>query len=1025
MLTRLTHAAIAFAVTAVMYQAYYLAVVPFVEPPATRARAVATNIQDAFEGAAAALDKHRELLTAYFPAGHWCFARPPVTIGNGQVMIVVDQGYQQSNDGKLRAPRMAVIFFQRAFTPGVAPPRDAIILEPSGGAELQLEQVIGKGVVGFGPIQHGELKGDVIVRSDMNEPGAADDLLIKTRDLYINEDLIRTDAPVDMKLGRHHGYGRELEVRLMKTDATGIAGLYGRFEDLVIKHDVMASFAPSESTSLAKTKNADGKTGPAPPIRIKSAGPFRIDLGSYKATFEDQVRSWQLHPDGTMDELTAAKLTMFFAKTNEWNSGEAASAGGPAGASASALTLEPASLEALGSPEAPVILKAPSQQASAKGRRLWIEMAGRNLSRITLEDGDEAVLRHQGSEIHARTLVYQLPPENSGQRLGTLWVRGGGGWMQAVIDPQRPHETLEVTWGTAMHLLRRQGQPVLILDGRPKVRMPGRTLWADYLEIFLREQPAAPKGDSSLSSAVSPQLITARGSVDIESSELAGKVNALNIRFHQDSAGAAPNQAPATVAGAGSPYGGTTSNSPFNLADSGGGPRRAYYVEGISLNVDIVMRGRRPDVRGINVDGNVLFKETPLSGGPPPLQIVAEQLTVTGADTPNATIDIIGSGGQNGAPVKMAEIYAGGAEIKAPRLTINRGASEARINSPGKLVMLVDRDLTGSPLPQPQPLDITWQQEMRLEGRRITFVGDVHVANTSGWLRTQELVAQMTRDIRFDGGGGQEQPRLEQLECHKGAVAEFEQRDISGVVGRHHLELQWLKANQINGNLEGAGPGFIDSVHFAKNTANLLALPGGAGGQAAAPQLVQADPELRRLHIDFVRQVDGNLTKKIIWVRGDVEAVYGPVKSWDERLVMSPGGDPEPGVVWITSDSLGVFQSVLANVVGPKTPQFELQAEGKVSIESQDRQRGMLTAYGHRASYDQSKGLFILEGDGVRPATLEHQPTPGAITSPQTAQRFSFNQNTGSVRVDGVGQVKINQTPSAQESRQPGAAPFR
>jgi hypothetical protein len=238
------------------------------------------------------------------------------------------------------------------------------------------------------------------------------------------------------------------------------------------------------------------------------------------------------------------------------------------------------------------------------------------------------------------------------------------------------------------------------------------------------------------------------------------------------------------------------------------------------------------------------------------------------------------------------------------------------------------------------------------------------------------------------------------------------------------LELEWLKANQITGQLEGSGPGFIDSVHFAKNTANLLALPGSAGGQAAAPELVEDEPELRRLHIKFVRQVDGNLLKKIIWVRGNVEAVYGPVKSWDERLVMSPGSDPEPGVVWITCDSLGVAQSVLANAMNAKTPQFELTAEGNVSIESQDRQRGMLTAYGHRASYDQSKGLFILEGDGVRPATLEHQPTPGAITSPQTAQRFSFNQNTGMVRVDGVGQMKINHT-QPQESRQPGAAPFR
>lgn len=1005
MLTRLTHAAIAFAVTAVLYQCYYLAVVPFIEPPSTMMTAVSSSTSDSFEAGADALDKHRELLAAYFPSTHWCFAQPPKTLENGQVLVVCDD-YTQSASGELRAPRCAVIFFPRGLQRGAPPPRDAIVLESSLGAVLQMEQAIGGGANAFGRFQFGQLSGEVTVRSDMRLPGPKDDLLITTRELYMNEDLIRTDQPVDVKLGEHHGFGRELEIRRLKTEKpAGPGGMFGSFEDLVIKHDVSFSMTPGPPAE------ADSPAGP--PIRIKSAGPFRIDFGSYKATFADQVRTWQLHPDGKMDELLASTLTLFFTKTTRWNAdAEDVTPTAEGALGGESLSFEPASLEALGTPESPVLLKAPSHDASAFGQRLWIEMTGR---RITLEEGEEVWLKHQGAEIHARTLRYQLPTEDSGQRLGTMSARGGGGWLRAIVDPARPNQVLEVSWQDAMQLIRKaDGKPVLVLDGRPKVSLVGMgTLWADQLQLFLREQPiatpAAPVGTgvASLASSIMPELITATGRVGIESAELTGKVNQLNIKIEQQAAVAGADAAGSAA-------------SPFTL-ENNGGPRRAYNIEGVTLHMDVVMRDRRPNVRGIRVDGKVVFEESVAAGAAaPPMRIVAEHLRVTGADTPNAQIEILGGGGQNGVPPQDAEITAGGAEIRAPALTINRGASEALINSPGKLKLMVDRDLTGNPLPAPQPLDIAWQESMQLAGRRITFLGDVQVANASGWLRTRKLVAQMTDDVRFDGAGGQGPPQLEQIECSEGAVAEFEQRDISGLISRQHVEVQSLTANQVTGALDGAGPGSIDSVHLSKTPAALLALPAAndGGGGAPAPGLVEAEPQLRHLHIDFVRSVDGNLRTSSVRVHGDVQAVYGPIQNWEQRLTMSPGGNPGPDEVWITADTLGVTEDPAGKLSQPPTRQFELEAMRRVTIEGEDPRQGAFTAYGHRATYNQVKGLFVLEGDGVTPATIEQQQFPGAPSSPQSAQRIIFNQKTGAVRVEGFQHGQFKQF---DQSRSPGA----
>jgi hypothetical protein len=1021
MINRLTHAAIAFAVTAVLYQAYVLTVVPFVEPAWTPQQVAAASPGEPFETGVDALHKYRELLAAYFPPNHWCFARPPKTLENGQALIVFDD-YTQSPSGEVRVPLCAIVFFPKIRDRGAPPPRDAIILESSGGAVLQLEKALDKGAGGMGRIQHGQLQGDVTVRSDMHEPGPHDDLRIITRNLYMNEDLIHTDQSVDMKLGDHHAFGRELEIRRVKSERpreTSAASLYGSFEELVIKHDVSMTVAPKKLPL-----GGDPKAGPTPagdldgakltnaPIRIKSAGPFRIDFGSYAVSFADQVQARQLHPDGKLDELLAAELKLFFTKTNRWNAGDGASAAASNQTSRS-LALEPASVEAFGTAETPVVLKAPSHDATARCEHLWIELGPR---RITLEKGDEVVLTHRGAEIHAPMVQYQLPPKDSGQRIGVLAARGGAGWLRAAVDSSRPDQIAEVTWKDAMNLVRQRGQPVLILDGRPTVSMTGTgNLWADRLELFLREQPidpanaAAPDG-GALPSSVMPEMISASGSVVIESAELTGKVNQLDVKI---------NHATEAIASA-SPGASGSSNAASppasSLLNHGGAPRN-YHVEGVELKVDVIVRNRRPDVRALSVDGNVLFQESPTGpAGEAPLRIAAEQLQVIGADTPNARIDIRGGGGPSGAPPRTAEITGRGVRLLAPALTLIRGSNQAWINSPGQLDVLVDRDMTGNPLPKPEWLPITWQESMKLEGRQITFTGDVYVQSTTGWLRTRRLVAKTTADVRFDGAGGQQQPQLEQLECHDGAAAEFDQRDISGVTSRQHIELQSLSVNQLTGAIAGDGPGQIDSVHLSKSPAALLALP--ANGGAPAPGLIQANPELRHLHLDFVRGVSGNLRTRTVNVHGNVQAVYGPIANWDERLAMSPGGVPRPNEVWITCGTLGVTESPVAQLANARTRQVELMAEERVVIEGQDPQKGSFTANGHRAKFDQSKGLFILEGDGITPATIEQQEFPGVPSSPQSAQRIEFNQITGHVRIEGWHKGQFNQF---NLGRQPGA----
>ena len=226
MLTRLTHAAVAFAITVAVYQAYVVLAVPFIEPTFVDQRGEGPEDQEEAPPREA-LHKHRELLAAYFPAGHWTLAEPPKTFETGNAMIVLDD-YQPNDEGRVRVNKCVILFFPGARVRGEPPPRDAVVLEAPHGAVLQMDDAVGPGLGGMGRIQWGRLEGDIVVRSDMREPGPQDDLLLTTRDLYMNEDLIRTDEKVEMQLGPHWGRGRVLEIRLIAVER-GVPSSGNRF----------------------------------------------------------------------------------------------------------------------------------------------------------------------------------------------------------------------------------------------------------------------------------------------------------------------------------------------------------------------------------------------------------------------------------------------------------------------------------------------------------------------------------------------------------------------------------------------------------------------------------------------------------------------------------------------------------------------------------------------------------------------------------------------------------------------------
>jgi hypothetical protein len=990
MFTRLTHAGIAFALTVMIYQAYVLLAVPFIEPPHTN---VIRNITSPDAPEYAPVHKYRELLAAYFPANHWTLAEPPKSFDNGQALIVLDD-YKPEDDGEVRVNKCAVLFFPTERVPGEEPPRDAVILEAPHGAVIQLDEGFKAGLTGIGRLQWARLLGDITVRSDMQQPGKADDLLLKTRDLYMNSDLIRTDADVDMRLGEHWGKGRVLEIRLVAIErGKRSAGPdIGGIDTLEIVQNVEAHLAV-ESAGLLSNE-ADRKPnkikGEMPPVNVKCDGRFKFDFTANMASFVERVKLRQEYTNGARNTLTCDALNLYLAGDDETISpivDDPAKATSVAGRTRTVSTLHAGTIEAHGTELNPVNLRSDTHAATAKCSLMRIELAPQ---RVTFSGQDEIALTYQGNEIHAPMVQYQAPPKDSNQRIGTL-LAAGNGWLKALSTAGKTQQPFELRWTEGMDLRRVNERPVLSVRGRPRLTMAGGRLWANELQLDLRERAANGSEDALLPEDIVPERMLAIGQVDIQSSELSGKVNQLAIDIAY-----LPGEAAANAAGA------AGNNS--SLLTGGGGSGRAYNINGETLAVEVAVRGGRTAVRSLDVRGDLQFQETSLQGGvAQPMVVRGHELIVRKADTPAAEISLKG---------QPATITAQGMSIKAVELRLNRGTSGALINSPGQLQLPVTRDLAGNLLAQPEILDITWQGGMNLENTAITFQGNVEARTSGGELHTNRLVAVLSQPIQFDGSTQRDQTQLAQIECWEGVAAQFIQRDEMGITSVNKMNLKSILANQITGKIDGVGPGRLESVHLSTSTKSLIP----QGGPDVVPntnftQVNTAQPSqnLRYLRIDFNRGVVGNLLQGKVGVVGNVHAVYGPVDAWEQTLALIPQGTPSPQNIYIESEELEVAKSPNARL-NPQTrlAAVELTAQGNVVIEGSAGKEGTFIARAHKAKYDQEKSRFMLEGNGVRPAELSREKFPGGPLDTQSFNSLTYFPETDEWQATGVGRGQIN-----------------
>ncbi len=1071
MLRRILRSAVVLGVIIAAYEVYATLAVPLMEPPLAlreQHRITDQEINDTYR----AVTKYQLLLSNYFPKTHWSQTQPPKVIANAteQFMLVFDEfqrspGSGQNADGSPTAlvniAQIAVLYFPTPPREGVTPPEDAVILEASQGARLEFDEFrpeVGK----IGQIIRGNFPGLIRIHSNMRDPGPADDLLIETSDLQMNTKLMYTAAPVRFRMGPNVGGGTELEIRFLADDhlKPGDPGLrIAGIDSLEIRRDVRMqlqmdakALLPRDAKQDANAVAAHGKdnqpraTNPAvqvtnvappkssvetTPIDVSCTGPFTFDFVRYVASLDHDVEVRQVNANGPCDQLTCSRLDIHFAPKSQANT-SAPPAVVDAGKrqQQEIANLEPVAIVAEGHP---AVIVSPSRGAQARGDRIHIVLHDK---RVRISGGSDAILVYGTNVLQAPVIDYQDPAENEGTKVGRFRATGPGS-LHYVVDPAKAQQVLQAEWQTSVQLGREKGQPVLALDGRPKIAFAeAGSLSADQIRMYLRElEGHADEGfaiggkenKTQNKLQLAPDRMLATGNVEIASPQFTGHVRSLTATFRPQpnnvNSGATAPTASGDKAG-GKSSAKTPQQSPSNAPPKPATtPSQRYFIDTDQLHLEISMNGTSPAPTTMECTGNVLLREIPqVATNDQPLEIRGGQLLVDRLDTQTPHVILHGAG--PGQPLGAVPAQLTGRGVTVLTDTVELDGQENRMwsDGPGKATMLNARNLAGNPTATPQPMELNWQGGMKFDGQRIYVERDVTVTGNDLKLRCDQLGAKLSAPVKFGDQFDRGKMQPNEIECVGHVIAENVMRDAQGVTSHQVMQLARLTYNQQTGDFTGDGPGTVRSTQFDNNRGGLL---GQHGAQPLARTASSSTgSKLSFLRVDFHRGLKGNQVLRELTFQERVRTVYGPVDSWEQELDPTRPETLPPETITLTCDNLRLNEDALAAreavATGNKTPNVPVQmmAQGDVRIAGQVPNQGEFSVQAGSATYEQAKDAFVLEGDGRTPAKLWRRNATGVDSAPTEAHKIRYTLKTNQVKVEGFQYLEI--TPNdVQNARRP------
>ena len=643
------------------------------------------------------------------------------------------------------------------------------------------------------------------------------------------------------------------------------------------------------------------------------------------------------------------------------------------------------------------MVRSPSNGAWAQAQTLSYDIGTRQLR---LQDEHQVLLRHGENEVQAPAVQYQPLPN---QQLGRVWASGPGRFRGTLrTEKSSTPETLQAGWKDELYLRPHEENHVLSLKGAASVEFTeAGSITSDELHLWLKQvkQPGGQSG--GIGGGIQPQKMKALGNVSIDSPQLAGRTQQLEVWIQHRLA------EPAASAAAG-PGNGTKPRSPpvpgerpapprdpadrppaerepRGVADAPPPPAQRFDFSCDLLRVELARAGKITTVENVAADGQVQIRETQTAqAGELPLEITGKHAEVKGAGLPQTTEVTI-----QGSP---AHVRGRGVSARGGVIQLHRGENRLQIDGPGEMQLPLDRDLNGTALAHPAVLDAAWKKGMDFNGSTVRLQGEVSA--TTDAQRALADAMQVTLSQPVDFAKPQKREQLDVREVQLQGNVRLDNRTVTEgqLTSVDHLEVHSLTVDRHTGNILADGPGWFTTVRRGGTSF--------AGPLAAARAEPAADPpasgpdedRLDYLRVDFIRGITGNLHQREIRFEQQVRTVFGPVGNWQETIDVDSPQRLGQNDVLLNCDTLR-----LAQIGEPRDGRqpVEVTASGNTVVESQQ-----FWARSHRITYVQAKDLLVLEGDGRSDAQLWRQEQVGGERTRAAARKILYWRGTNQIEMD-------------------------
>ena len=784
---------------------------------------------------------------------------------------------------------------------------------------------------------------------------------------------VRCDYPVNFRYRGNRGTANRLQIELL---ADQDLRDQQKFAVTGVKSFMLRSDVRMELESEDEDDPVD--------VQIHSAGQFEYVLADQVATFKDRV--WVYRPTGAnqFDSLRCDLLALAFENAEEPQPTQGQQVGEDRAFQGLGGRLELRELRATGKK---VVLQSQENDLIATNlQELVYHMPSQSVSLVSHGRLVEARLKSTLLECPMVELVH-----DEDGRMVSARCRGPGRLQN--FDPETHQPVVSAGWEQELYKHpdpEGTGLDIIELKKLAYVKQHGADagLGAESIKLWYLELPDEERVGEEDSGRFQLVRLRARAEgqdqVALISPEMHAETGDLEVRFRK------PPPLQATSAEADARHHRQVRTASSESAESPranplGSAEQPLKVEADRILVQVSQQGNLEDV---HVDEIFTFGRVevtqPKTNPAESLRLNGESLNLKNRSDEGQVVELRG---------EPAIVATGQVKIEARQINFDRGRNLAAVAGRGVLTLPVKQSLQGEELPEPQLLDIWWQEKMTFDGQIAEFYGDIDAKLETSSLRCEEMKVELTERISFAGDADAQRDGIDihHVFCRDGVEINndrYEGSEVKEVFRGHFWE---FSLDQLTGETEARGKGWINIWRRADD--NRAPLSRGANGRANEPLQLQ-QTEWMYIRTEFDGTATGNLEQNDLEFRDGVRIVYGgvahPRETIDrDHLPLNAG--------WLRARTL-TFQR------HPETKErdgfFQLVASDNSLMEGRTKD-GVFTAQADQISYDESKETFILRSHRGRWAHLWREKSVGGEQEHASGSSIEFRPSRNSVTIAG------------------------